>query len=93
MGGKAERAGLFNGCDLMKEDGRNRVRDIIRTRKPRWIWVSYPSGPTSPIQHLNEITESGWRKSIKRRQRHRRLLKAGNDILLGPWSMSTLAAT
>ena len=81
MGGKAERAGLFNGCDLLKESGREKVKEIIRTRKPRWIWVSYPCGPTSPIQHLNEITDDGWRKSMKRRQRHRRLLKAGNDIL------------
>ena len=59
-----------------------RVRDIIRTRKPRWIWVSHPCGPTSPIQHFNETTEEGWRKSVKRRQRHRPLLKAGNEILV-----------
>ena len=57
MGGKAERAGHFNGCDLMKASGRKKVREIIRLRKPRWIWISFPCGATSSIQHLNEITD------------------------------------
>lgn len=81
-GGKAERAGLFNGCDLMTASGREKVQKIIDEKKPRWIWVSYPCGPTSPIQHLNEISEEGWWQSMRRKQRARRLVKHGNEILI-----------
>ena len=82
LGGRAERAGLFNGCDLMKASGREKVKEIIKVRKPRWIWVSYPCGPNSTIQHLNELTEDGWLKSMKRRQKCRKLIRYGNEILL-----------
>ena len=80
-GGKAERAGLFNGCDLTKASGRAKVRQIIAERRPKWIWVSYPCGATSPIQHLNEVTDYGWWKSMKRKQKSRKLLQHGNEIL------------
>ena len=66
----------------MKASGREKVQKIIDEKKPRWVWVSYPCGPTSHIQHLNEISEEGWWQSMRRKQRARRLVKHGNEILL-----------
>ena len=43
----------------MKASCREKVQKIIDEKKPRWVWVSYPCGPTSHIQHLNEISEEG----------------------------------
>ena len=81
MGGKAERAGLFNGCDILKVGGRERIRHIIRIRRPKWIWVAYPCGASSPIQRLNEISEEGWYRSMRRKQKSRRPIKLGNELL------------
>ena len=86
MGGKAERAGLFNGCDILKVEGRERIRQIIRTRHPKWIWVAHPCGASSPIQRLNEISEEGWYKSMRRQQKSRRLIKLGNELHAERWS-------
>ena len=81
LGGNAERAGLFNGCDLLKADGRAKIKKIIEERRPRWIWISFPCGATSPIQNLNEITDYGWYQSQRRKQKSRRLVKFGYEVL------------
>eukprot|EP00435_Cladocopium_sp_Y103_P056702 s464_g19.t1 len=54
QGGRGIRCGLFNGCDLSKKSGFNKVLTLIQTEKPDVLLVSLPCGPTSlrpDIQH------------------------------------------
>ena len=81
LGGKGGRAGLFNQCDLTKAEGVDNVRTLIKKHRPRWIWVSFPCGPLSPVQALNEITEEGKIKSKFRKRAARKVLKGGLQIL------------
>ena len=74
-GGRGGRAGLFNNCDLMKNEGLQNVLNMIKQHRPRWLWISLPCGPSSPIQNLNEITEEGKRKGDLRRKKSKAMVK------------------
>ena len=76
-GGTAFRAGLFNGFDLMTEHGTQLAITAVQKLKPKLLWVSFPCGPTSPVQALNELTEEGKRKSRERIRRSKKLVKNG----------------
>ena len=80
-GGKGGRLGLHNGCDLCTEQGTQEALRLVHLHRPHFLWISFPCGSTSPIQHLNELTEEGWRKSQKRRQRSRRLVRNGIRVI------------
>ena len=80
-GGTAFRAGLFNGFDLMTEHGTQLAIAAVRRLKPKLLWASFPCGPTSPIQALNELTEEGKRKSRERVRRSRKLVRNGIRVL------------
>ena len=56
-GGTAFRAGLHNGFDLMTESGTELASAAVYRLRPKLLWVSFPCGPTSPIQALNEVTD------------------------------------
>ncbi|CAJ1329999.1 unnamed protein product, partial [Effrenium voratum] len=85
-GGRGGRAGLFNDCDLMKNEGLQNVLNMIKQHRPRWLWISLPCGPSSPIQNLNEITEKGKRKGDLRQSKamvKRALIVARYQLELG----------
>ena len=81
LGGKAGRAGLCNGYDLLKKQGQEAFRSLWKIKRPRWIWVSLPCGPTSQAQGLNELTEEGWWKSQLRKKRSRKLALIATVLL------------
>ena len=80
-GGRAARAGLFNGCDLLRAEGRAKIRSLIKELRPRWVWVSMPCGATSTAQFLNELNPEAWAKSQARKRRSRRLVRYMIEIL------------
>ena len=74
-GGHGGRAGLFNNCDIMKNEGLQNVLNMLKRHRPRWLWISLSCGPSSPIQNLNEITEEGKKKGDLRRKKSKALVK------------------
>ena len=80
-GGRGGRAGLHNGCDLTKQSGVDATLELLRLHRPRWIWVSFPCGPTSMVQALNERTEAGRQKSLYRKRHARKVLRGGLQVL------------
>eukprot|EP00435_Cladocopium_sp_Y103_P039747 s485_g10.t1 len=73
QGGRGIRCGIFNGCDLSKKSGFNKVLTLIQTEKPDVLLVSLPCGPTSSIQELNRLTEKGRIKNDKKMEGSKRL--------------------
>ena len=80
-GGTAFRAGLHNGFDLMTEHGTQMAINAVNRLKPRLLWVSFPCGPTSPIQALNERTPEGLKKSRERIRRSKKLVRNGIKVM------------
>ncbi|CAK9110706.1 unnamed protein product, partial [Durusdinium trenchii] len=80
-GGYAGRAGLHNGCDLTRPDGVDLTISLLHQHRPRWLWVSFPCGPTSAVQALNERTEEGRLKSRFRKRHARKVLRGGLRVL------------
>ncbi|CAK9015175.1 unnamed protein product [Durusdinium trenchii] len=87
QGGRAGRAGLHNQCDLTKPEGVERTLALLRQHRPRWIWVSFPCGPTSAVQALNERTPEGKVKSAYRKRHARKVLRGGLRVLQEHLSM------
>ena len=62
-GGQAGRVGLHN-FDLCTKDGVDGALAQAQALHPRYMWISTPCGPFSPIQALfNEATDDAKRKS------------------------------
>ena len=55
-GGAAMRCGLYNGCDLTRREGLDKVLAIIREKRPRLGWFSPDFGPFSIAQNGNQGT-------------------------------------
>ena len=71
-GGIAYRVGMENHMDLTTEVGAERARQFADAVKPRWMWISTPCGPNSPLQNLNQKTA----EQIKKLKQKRRKAKA-----------------
>ena len=80
-GGRGMRLGLFNGYDLLTDSGLQKPIQSLREHRPRVLWISMPCGATSPIQHLNELTPEAKKKSMKRRQRSKKLVRNGVKLM------------
>ena len=80
-GRKAGRLGLHNGCDLSCEKGTQEAIRLVEKHKPKILWISFPCGATSPLQHFNELTEEDWVKSQKRKAKSRKLVKNGIRVI------------
>ena len=80
-GGIAYRIGLGNNMDLTTSQGLERASEFASLVKPRWMWFSLPCGPTSPLQHLNQKTESQVRNLRKKIRQSKKLAKAGRRLL------------
>eukprot|EP00435_Cladocopium_sp_Y103_P024092 s1073_g5.t2 len=79
-GGRGLRCGLFNGCDLSKQSGFNKVKTLIEQERPDVVWVALPCGPTSTIQELNKLTPEGLAKVEAKVAKSRKL--AGRAVTL-----------
>ena len=79
-GGRGIRCGLFNGCDLSKPSGFNKVKTLIEEEKPDAVWVALPCGLTSSIQELNMLTPEGLEKVQAKVAKSRKL--AGRAVTL-----------
>jgi len=51
------RCSIWNGCDLTKPSGVEACKSVIRSERPRNIWISCDCGPFSPLQHVNQRNE------------------------------------
>ena len=80
-GGRGGRIGLHNNCDLTKEEGIEKALELLKAHRPRWIWASFPCGPTSAVQALNERTPEGREKSVFRKRHARKVLRGGLRVL------------
>ncbi|CAK9101989.1 unnamed protein product [Durusdinium trenchii] len=80
-GGKAGRMGLFNHCNLLTDAGTQEAIRLVQLHRPEILWVAFPCGATSPLQHLNELTPEGRKRSQRRKARSRRLIKNGIKVI------------
>ena len=67
--------------NLATRDGLMKAEEVLRREKPRWMWVSFPCGPTSSVQALNERTEEMKVKSMMRKKKSRRLVRRSMKLL------------
>eukprot|EP00435_Cladocopium_sp_Y103_P052568 s378_g16.t1 len=49
----AQRCSIWNGYDLTKPEGIQKLKHLIQTLKPCHVWISCDCGPYSPLQRLN----------------------------------------
>ncbi|CAK9012642.1 Retrovirus-related Pol polyprotein from transposon RE1 (Retro element 1) (AtRE1) [Includes: Protease RE1 [Durusdinium trenchii] len=80
LGGSSARV-TENNMNLNSVDGLTQAISFVRREKPRWMWLSLPCGANSPIQHLNELTEQAWLKSLARRKKSRKLVRRALQLL------------
>ncbi|CAK9003098.1 Gag-Pol polyprotein, partial [Durusdinium trenchii] len=80
LGGSSARVTEHN-MNLNSVDGLTQAISFVRREKPRWMWLSLPCGANSPIQHLNELTEQAWLKSLARRKKSRKLVRRALQLL------------
>lgn len=80
MGGRAVRVTEKN-MNLNTVTGMEQTISLVRTERPRWLWISLPCGASSPIQGLNELDEESWRKSQERKRRSRKLIRRAINVL------------
>ena len=71
VGGVAFRVGVENNMDLTTEIGAERARQFAATVRPRWMWISTPCGPHSPMQNMNQ-RDALQLKRLKQKQRKAR---------------------
>ena len=76
----AVRCSLFNGCNLSKGSGVRLVLERIDLERPRNVWISPPCDPYSPLQHLNERTESQ-RQELEEKRKHAQKLDIGASVV------------
>ena len=76
-GGVAYRVGIQNNMDLTTEIGGERARQFAEKVKPRWLWISTPCGPTSPLQNLNQKTAIQIKKLKQKQRKSRKIIRNG----------------
>ena len=52
----AMRCAHWNGFDLTTRSGVDKLKQLIRERRPKHIWISCECGPFSPLQRINQRT-------------------------------------
>ena len=73
-GGSVHRCGLYNECDMTRTKGRDKVLEVIATRRPRLAWFSPVCSPFCALQNANERTPEQRRRLQKKRVAARRML-------------------
>ena len=77
-GGKAMAIGVHNGYDLTTKEGFRRAAELVRKARPRYLHISPPCGPWSPLRNLvsRHQNQEQQRIQLGREQLHsRKLLK------------------
>ena len=72
-GGRAFALGLHNGYDLTTRSGFRKAAQFMREMKPRYVHISPPCFPWSPMQNLNQSREQ-IQRLLELRRKHRKLL-------------------
>ena len=75
QGGRAMSIGLHNGFDLTTRSGLKKAVALVRETRPRYMHVSPPRDPWSPLQNCNQRTEEQRYRLQERRRVHLRLLR------------------
>ena len=84
VGLEAQRASLFNQCDITDPCGLRRVLKIISQRKPLHVWISSECGAFSPFQNLNQRSEDQVR-ALEHKQREARKQHVA-ALVVGYWA-------
>ena len=74
-GGTADRYSHWNGYDLTTRKGTDALRSKLESTRPRWIGMSPPCGPDSPMQNLNQRTDTQMQRLEEKRSRAHRIQK------------------
>ena len=72
-GGKALRIGLHNGYDLATKAGLVKAPATLRETRPRYVHVSPPCFPFSPLSHTNRRNPKQ-AQDLERKREHGRLI-------------------
>ena len=72
-GGGAMSIGVHNGFDLTTRLGFKRAVKLLRKTRPRYMHISPPCDPWSPLQNLNQRTVQQRETLAQKRTLHRRL--------------------
>ena len=62
----AQRCSIWNGYDLTKPEGVQKIKRLISNLRPRHVWISCDCGPYSPLQRLNKRNESQEQKLLEK---------------------------
>ena len=81
-GGSADRYSNWNGFDLTTRKGADALRNGLDETRPRWVWISPPCGPDSPMQNLNQRTEAQKEILVWKKSRAHRIQKNVLDIFV-----------
>ena len=80
QGLRAERAGLFNGCDLTTPEGLRKVLKLVEEGRPEHVWISTECGAFSPMQNLNQRSDQQV-QDLKEKQRDARKQHLGGLVV------------
>ena len=78
--GIAYRVGLQNNMDLSTDVGFQRARQFAKETRPRWMWISLPCGPESPLQALNQRTPEQTKRLKQKRRKHKIMIRHGVQL-------------
>ena len=79
--GKAcQRCSIWNGFDLTTGEGVKRVIQVLRDKRPLYVWLATECGPFSPIQNCNQKTPQQ-RDDLKRKQLEARKQHVGGLVV------------
>ena len=81
-GGTADRYSLWNRFDLTTRKGADAIREGLDSTRPRWVWFSPPCGPDSPMQNLNQRTETQIENLAWKRSRAHRIQKNVWELII-----------
>ena len=73
-GGQAMAIGPHNGYDLTKKSGLVKAMNLIKRRKPRYVHISPPCFPWSPMQNCNQRTEQQQEDLQRKRLESKKLI-------------------
>ena len=73
-GGRAMSIGVHNGYDLTTRMGFKRAVKLLRDKKPRYLHVSFPCDPWTPLQNLNQKTEEQREHLESKRNTHKKII-------------------
>lgn len=74
-GGRAYRVGLSNKMDMSTNHGVDRACRLAEVVRPRWMWVSTPCGPTSPIQNMNQNSPEQIERLRLKKRKSRKIIR------------------